>query len=239
MATPSHRIRHITGGGPDGWDLARRSKALIAQGIPVVELTIGEHDVRTDALILDEMREAARRGHTGYATIPGIAPLRAAVAARVERVTGVPTGPENVVITPGGQAALFSAHQLVGDPGDRALHVDPYYPTYPGTIRAAGLLPVAVTARAEHAFQPQEADLRAAAEGARSILVNSPNNPTGVIYGEDTLAGLARVARDRDLWVVSDEVYDSQVWEGRHLSPRAVPGMTCIRPSAPLCETAS
>ncbi len=225
MALPSHRIRRITGGGPDGWDLYRRSKALIASGVPVVELSIGEHDVRTDAAILDEMREAARRGHTGYAEVPGIAGLRRAVAERAERMTGVPTGPENVVVTPGGQAALFSAHQLVGDPGNRALHVDPFYPTYPGTIRAAGLTPVAVTARAADGFQPREAELAAAARGARSLLINSPNNPTGVIYSAATLRGIARVAQAEDLWVVSDEVYDSQVWEGRHLSPRALPGM--------------
>ncbi len=225
MALPSHRVRRITGGGSDGWDLYRRSKALIARGVAVTELTIGEHDVRTDAAILDEMREAARRGHTGYAEIPGIAGLRRAVAERTERMTGVPTRPENVVVTPGGQAALFSAHQLVGDPGNRALHVDPFYPTYPGTIRAAGLTPVAVTARAADGFQPREAELAAAARGARSLLINSPNNPTGVIYSEATLRAIARVAQAEDLWVVSDEVYDSQVWDGRHLSPRAVPGL--------------
>jgi arginine:pyruvate transaminase len=225
MPRPSHRIRRITGGGPDGWDLYRRSKALIAQGIPVTELTLGEHDVPTDAAILDAMREAARQGHTGYAEIPGIGGLRREVAERTERMTGVPTGPENVIVTPGGQAALFAAHQFVGDPGDRALHVDPHYPTYPGTIRAAGLVPVAVAARARDGFQPREADLLAAARGARSLLVNSPNNPTGVIYSEATLDVTARVAASEDLWVISDEVYDSQVWEGRHLSPRAVPGM--------------
>jgi arginine:pyruvate transaminase len=65
----------------------------------------------------------------------------------------------------------------------------------------------------------------AAARGARSLLINSPNNPTGVIYSAATLRGIARVAQAEDLWVVSDEVYDSQVWEGRHLSPRALPGM--------------
>ncbi|MBP1804483.1 pyridoxal phosphate-dependent aminotransferase [Rubellimicrobium aerolatum] len=224
MTKPSKRIRAITGEGSDGWDLFYRAKDLIRQGVPVVELTIGEHDVRTDPAILDAMREAARAGATGYASIPGIPELRAAVAERVERVTGVATGPANVIVTPGGQAALYAAHQLVGDPGDRALHVDPYYPTYPGTIRAAGLVPVAVPARAEAGFEPVEADLMAAPE-ARSLLVNSPNNPTGVVYGEATLAGIARVAVARDLWVISDEVYDSQIWEGRHLSVRAWPGM--------------
>jgi arginine:pyruvate transaminase len=225
MAQISSRIRRITGGGSDGWDLYVRARELASQGVPVVELTIGEHDVKTDAQILDAMREAAGRGHTGYAAIPGVPELRAAVAERAERMTGVRTGPQNVIVTPGGQSALFASHQLVGDPGDRALFVEPYYATYPGTIRGAGLVPVCVTARAEAGFEPTEADLMDAAAGARSLLVNSPNNPTGVIYGEETLRGIQRVAEAHDLWVVSDEVYDSQVWEGRHLSPRALPGM--------------
>lgn len=225
MAQASQRIQRITGGGSDGWDLFYAAKDLIRQGIPVLELTIGEHDVRTDPAILEAMHEAAKAGHTGYASIPGIATLREGVAARTERITGVPTRAENVIVTPGGQSALFAAHQFVGDPGDRALYVEPYYATYPGTIRAAGLEPMAVVARPEAGFEPAEADLAAAAPGARSVLVNSPNNPTGVIYGEETLRGLQRVAEAEDLWVISDEVYDSQIWEGRHLSPRALPGM--------------
>ncbi|EYD76749.1 aspartate aminotransferase [Rubellimicrobium mesophilum DSM 19309] len=225
MAKASQRIQRITGGGSDGWDLFYRAKDLIRSGVEVIELTIGEHDVKTDPAILDAMREAARAGHTGYASIPGIVELRQAVAERTERLTGVPTRAENVIVTPGGQAALFATHQFVGDPGDRALFVDPYYATYPGTIRSAGLEPVPVTARAEAGFEPLEEDLADAAEGARSVLVNSPNNPTGVVYSERTLRGLQRVAEARDLWVISDEVYDSQVWEGRHLSPRALPGM--------------
>jgi arginine:pyruvate transaminase len=130
-----------------------------------------------------------------------------------------------VIVTPGGQAALFAAHQAVGDPGERALFVVPHYATYPGTIRAAGMVPVPVTAQAEAGFEPAEADLEAHAAGARSLLVNSPNNPTGVVYSERTLEGIARVAARHDLWVVSDEVYDSQVWVGAHRSVRALPGM--------------
>lgn len=225
MAIPSNRISRINGDGSDGWDLVRRSKALAARGVPVVDLTLGEHDSRTDPAILDAMDAAARGGHTGYADIPGTPELRAAIAARAERLTGVPTGPDNVCVTAGGQGALLAAHLLAGDAGERALFVDPFYATYPGTIRAAGLVPVPVTARPEAGFEPLEEDLAAAAPGARSVLVNSPNNPTGAVYGRATIEGVGRVAEAHDLWIVSDEVYDSQVWEGEHLSPRALPGL--------------
>ena len=222
----SNRITTLTPDASGGWALYFKARAMVAAGERVTELTIGEHDVRTDPAILDEMHRAAKAGHTGYAAIPGIAPLRRAVAERVQATTGVATGPQNVVITAGGQAALFAAHMAVCDPGDRALFIDPYYATYPGTLRGAGAVPVAVPARAENAFQPDPGDIAAAAaQGAASLLVNSPNNPTGVIYSRATLEGIARAAQTHDFRVISDEVYDSQVWQGAHVSIRALPGM--------------
>lgn len=221
----SRRITELLGGGSDGWDVFNKARGMIASGVEVTELTIGEHDIRTAAPILQEMHRAALDGHTGYASIPGVAALRDAVAARTTALTGVPTARENVMITPGGQAALFAAHIAACDPGDRALYIDPYYATYPGTLRGASAEPVRIETRAEDAFQPRAEDIAAQAKGASSLLINTPNNPTGVIYSEPTLDGIAQVCRDHDLWLISDEVYDSQIWEGAHLSPRALPGM--------------
>ena len=221
----SSRITNITGGGSDGWDVFHRARAMIARGLPVTELTIGEHDIRTDPAILDAMHDAARAGHTGYAEVPGTLALRRAVAARVARQTGVPTTEANVLVTPGAQAALFAAHIATCDPGDTALYLDPYYATYPGTIRGAGAVPCPVPTRAADNFQPRAADLAPFAEGARSLLINTPNNPTGTVYDRPTLDGIAGICREHDLWLISDEVYDSQVWQGDHLSPRALPGM--------------
>lgn len=221
----SHRITHLTGGGSDGWDVFYRARRMIAEGHAVTELTIGEHDIRTDPEILAAMDISARGGHTGYAMVPGTDLLRDTVAARLQIRTGVKTTRDNVLITPGGQAALFAAHSAVCDPGDTGLYLDPYYATYPGTIRGAGALAKAVQTRAEDAFQPRAKDIDAAADGAVSLLINTPNNPTGVVYSEDTLQGIADLCQRRDLWLISDEVYDTQVWDGHHLSPRALPDM--------------
>ena len=221
----SQRISGLLGGGSDGWGVFLRAREMAAEGIPVTELTIGEHDIRTAAPILQEMHRAALAGHTGYAAVPGTNALRDTVAARVQERTGVPTTRANVVITPGGQAALFAAHIAACDPGDTALYIDPYYATYPGTLRGAGAVPRRVEAQADAAFQPRASDIAAAAKGARSLLINSPNNPTGVVYGQSTLTGIAEVCQSQNLWLISDEVYDTQVWEGDHISPRALPGM--------------
>ena len=95
QAQLSSRITQITGGGSDGWDVFYRARRMIAEGIPVTELTIGEHDIRTDPAILDAMHAAATGGHTGYASVPGTDELRSAVAERVQAQTGVPTTPEH------------------------------------------------------------------------------------------------------------------------------------------------
>ncbi|MCF7700163.1 pyridoxal phosphate-dependent aminotransferase [Loktanella sp. M215] len=221
----SSRIQNITGGGSDGWAVYYRARAMKAAGLPVVQLTMGEHDIGTDRAILDAMNRSAVGGNTGYALVVGNDDLRAAVADRIATRTGVPTGPENIVIMPGGQAALFAAHHAACDPGDTALFIDPYYATYPGTIRAVGAVPRAIQVHADHGFQPQRPDLEDAAKGATSLLINSPNNPTGAVYGADTMDDIAGVCQDHDLWLISDEVYDTQVWEGEHISPRALPGM--------------
>ena len=223
----SRRIAGLTGGGSDGWDVFYRARRMAGAGAggAVTELTIGEHDLGTDRAILDAMHTAALAGHVGYSMVRGNLDLRAAVAARVAQRTGVPTTPDNVLICPGGQAGLFAAHHAVCDEGDTALFIDPYYATYPGTIRAVGARAKAVAARPERGFQPDPGDIAAHGAGAKSLLVNSPNNPTGVVYDRATMDAIAEVARAHDLWLISDEVYETMLWHGEHLSPRALPGM--------------
>ncbi|MDJ0821469.1 MAG: aminotransferase class I/II-fold pyridoxal phosphate-dependent enzyme [Paracoccaceae bacterium] len=223
MPNLSKRITSLNDGGSDGWEVFYRARRMVAEGIAVTELTIGEHDIGTDPAILDAMYEAARGGQTGYAIVPGRPDLRKTVAQRVQDRTGVPTSADNILITPGGQSALFSAHMAACDPGDTALFVDPYYATYPGTIRAAGAIPRAIQTHSRDAFLPDPAAIDTT--GAKSLLINSPNNPTGTVYPPATLHALAKLCQTDDLWLISDEVYDTQVWQGEHLSPRALPGM--------------
>ncbi len=182
----STRITSLTKGGSDGWEVFYRARQMIKSGTPVVELTIGEHDIRTHGDILKAMQISAEKGHTGYAAVPGTDALRNTIAKRIQKRTRVPTKKNNIVITPGGQSALFSAHLAILDPGDIALYCDPYYATYPGTIRGAGAKEKVVTCYPEDNFQPQLSELSLAANGATSLLINSPNNPTGVVYDQTT-----------------------------------------------------
>lgn len=223
------RIGHITQGASDGWGIYYKTLEMIEAGERVLTLTIGEHDIRTDEAILKAMYDSAAAGNTGYTIGSGRNDLRRAIADRFEARTGVKTAVENVVVTPGGQAALFATHMALLDQGDVGLHCDPFYATYPGTIRATGADAVAVPTRSSQDFLPQEEAIRATAQAtggrAKTLLVNSPNNPTGVIYPQATFEAIGRAVVAEDLWLISDEVYDSQIWEGTHMTPRALPGL--------------
>jgi len=221
----SNRIANILGEGSDGWGVFYKARQMKAAGLDVVELTVGQHDTPTDPMILDAMYDAAKQGHVGYTEMSGLPVLRDTVAKRVETMTGVQTKRENVLITAGGQFALFAANMATLNPGDKALFIDPYYATYPSTIRAASGVPVPIKAHAENGFQPQASDILENIDGAKSLLINSPNNPTGVVYSAKTMSDIADLCHDNDLWLISDEVYDTQVWEGQHITPRALPDM--------------
>ncbi len=222
----SRRIRGIVAGGDDGWSVHYRGQALRAAGEPVVLLTVGDHDILTDASILGAMKAAMDAGKLGYSAGMGILPLRDAIAARVTARREVAAARENVIVTPGGQAAIFAAMTAVLDPGQSCVVLDPHYATFAQTVRAAGGRPIVVPTPADQGFQPDAALIEAAlVPDTRAILVNTPNNPTGAVYTAERLAAVADLCRRHDLWAISDELYEGQVHEGRHVSLRDLPGM--------------
>lgn len=220
----SATVTGLNPSGSDGWEILHDARRLKAAGKQVIDLTIGDHDRVTPAEILDAMDASARGGHTGYAAVPGTDSLRDAIAERVAARTGVPTRRANVLVTAGGQAALFAALRGTASNGDTVLFVDPYYATYPGTIRGVSAVPHAIEARPDAAFQLEKRDF-AGLPRAAALLVNTPNNPTGVVYTPETLDTVAAHVISEGQWLISDEVYDGHVWSGRHVSPRALPGM--------------
>ena len=158
---PSNRINELSDLSGGAWEVFEKSKELINSGVDVIELSIGEHDVKTDHRILNAMNRSALDGNTGYAPVRGNDTLRKEIAERVSNQTKVKTSFKNVIVTPGGQAALFAAHMAVCDHGDIALYCDPYYATYPGTIKGVNAIPKTVKARAEDNFQLSESAIDA------------------------------------------------------------------------------
>ena len=172
------------------------------------------------------MYEAALNGHTGYASVPGIEELRSLIANRTLEKTGIETTLDNVIVTPGVQSALFAAHMAALDDKDIAAYIDPFYATYPTTIRSVGARESRIVTSAKNYFQPTFEQLDSGTKQAKSLLINSPNNPTGVVYSKTTVANICEVAKKNDLWVISDEVYETQIWSNKHISPREIENMS-------------
>jgi histidinol-phosphate/aromatic aminotransferase/cobyric acid decarboxylase-like protein len=204
------------------WEAARRRDA----GQDVIFLTIGDPDQAPPEPVIEATIEALRRHRTGYSATIGYPRVREAIAARFQRRTGRPCCAENVVVTPGAQGGLFCALQCLAGPGDEVIVPEPIYATYGGVIGTSGARLVTVPLRADRGFHP---DLGAIASAVtprtRVIWINSPHNPTGVVFTADEIAGVAELCRSRDLWLVSDEVYEDLAFARRHVSPWSLPDM--------------
>ncbi len=227
MPTLSPRIQNIVTGADDGWGVQEKAREMILAGRDgIIMLTMGDHDFPTDKAIRDACADALAAGRTTYGSIHGIVPLRDQIAKRASPVHGIEVDPDHIVVSMGGQAALFAASMACIDPGDEAIVIEPYYATYEQTIRAAGGIPITIRTSADRGFQPNPEDLRAAiTPRTRMILCNTPNNPSGAVYTRETLQGIATLCIEHDLWLISDEVYHSQVYEAEHISPASLPGM--------------
>ena len=225
MPNPSSRISGIVPSGKDGWEVHFAAMTRKQAGEDIIMLSVGDHDFDTPTETVEACVIAVRAGYHHYTQLPGIPALRTAMARTSTRCTGVETTPDQIIATPGGQAALYGAVQAVLDPGDHAIVVAPYYATYPGTFRAAGADFTVVEAEASDGFQPRaEAIEKALRPNTRALLINTPNNPTGAVYSRQCLEDIAALCIRHDLWLLSDEVYWT-LGGGEHVSPRALPGM--------------
>lgn len=189
--------------------LAARARRLRAEGVPVVDLSAGEPAYPTPAYAAEAGVESIRADKTGYPPTQGIPELRAAIAGYLRDTTSAGTlDPGRVLVSAGVKQALFNCCYSLFGPGDEVLVLAPYWPSYPAIVELAGARPVIVDTSWRDGFTPDPDRLEAArTERTRGLLVNSPGNPTGAVYGRDTLAALARWCDERGIWLFSDEIY--------------------------------
>ena len=195
--------------------VSAKAKAMKAAGIDVVGFGAGEPDFKTPAHICDAAVKAIRDGHHGY-VVPssGLAELKAAVADYLKRTCGLSYKPHEVIITCGGKHALYEAFLATLEPGDEAILPSPYWVSYPEMIRLAGARDVVIHAGADQGFKIAPQQLAAAiTPRTRAVVINSPSNPTGVVYTRAELKALADVVAGKDIWVFSDEIYNELVYD--------------------------
>jgi len=222
LATINDRLAGLGGAK---WDVHLKAKAMADAGEDVILMTIGEPDVPTPDTLQNVAAASMRSGRTGYSDGRGEAGLLNALAAHYTSRLGRALGPENILCFPGTQTALFAAMMGLVEAGDEVLVGDPMYATYAGVIRAPGAKMVPVTLRPEAGFRMQVEDIEARlTPQSRVLFLNTPHNPTGAILTPEDIARLGALAVERDLWILSDEVYEDLVFAGGGFtSPLAVP----------------
>jgi aspartate aminotransferase len=213
-------------GTESAFGVLARAGEIERSGRDVVHLEIGQPDFPTPAHISEAAFDSIRAGETGYCPSAGIPDLREAAAAELARTRGVPVEPGRLIVANGAKPFLFFGILATCEPGDEVIYPDPGFPIYESAIRFAGATPVPLVLRedAEFAF---EVDELAALIGPRTklVILNSPQNPTGGVLSNETLADAATVLRDSQAWVLSDEVYWRLLYEGEFASIAAEPGM--------------
>ncbi len=193
----------------------------LAAGAPdVLHLEVGEPDFSTPVHIVEAAVTAARAGFTHYTPNAGLPELRVAIAPIVSGTHGRPVGPDQVVVTSGSVCGLMTTLMALVEPGEEVLIPDPGWPNYEMMVRSIGAVPVRYRLDATRDYEPDlEALDRQISPRSKVLLVNSPSNPTGAVFAEDTVRGLVGLAAAHDLYLVSDEVYEQLVYDGQHVSP--------------------
>lgn len=206
-----------------------KAKALQAAGHDVIALAGGDPDFKTPQHIIDAAFAAIQNGATHYpAPMKGIPPLLEAIAEKTARDNDIHVDPHSdVVVTPGGKWALYLALAAVLNPGEEVLVLEPVWVSYPPMITLAGGKPVPVSLSGEDGFTVTADKIRAKiTPRTKAIMVNTPCNPTGRVLTRPELEAIAEVAREADLYVIADEIYEKLVFDGRsHISIGSLPGM--------------
>jgi aspartate aminotransferase len=195
--------------------LQARAKELKAAGENVMSLAAGEPDFETPEHIRKAAVEAMEAGHTGYAPSAGIPPLRETIRDLYAKELGLSFGDDQVVVSCGAKQCLFNAFQTLLDPGSEAIILAPYWVSYPDQVQLCGAKPVILPPPENGLGLNHQALSKAVNERTRVIIINSPSNPTGVVLPDSDLKEVAKQAIEHDLIVVSDDIYDKLIFDGK------------------------
>jgi aspartate aminotransferase len=201
-----------------------KAKAMKREGIDVISFSVGEPDFNTPAHIRAAAAAALEQGKTRYGPAAGEPKLREVIAQKLQKDNNLCYAAENIVVTNGGKHSLFNIMLVLIEPGDEVIIPAPYWVSYPEMVKLAGGVPVIVSTSLDQQFKMTPEQLRQAITPKTKLLVlNSPSNPTGMVYTPDEIRALAQVVIDHDLWVISDEIYEKLLYDGaEHLSIGAV-----------------
>jgi aspartate/methionine/tyrosine aminotransferase len=212
-------------GTETAFEVLVKARALEAKGRDVVHLEIGEPDFDTPANVIEAATEALHKGWTHYCPSAGLPQLRQAIADEVARTRGVKVTPEEVVVVPGGKPIIFFLILALVEEGDEVIYPNPGFPIYESMVNFLGAKAVPIRLREEMDFRLDVDELKSLInDRTKLVILNSPHNPTGGILTEKDVREIAQAIGDRDVMVLSDEIYSRLIFEGSHFSIMSLDG---------------
>ncbi|HWZ45262.1 MAG TPA: pyridoxal phosphate-dependent aminotransferase [Candidatus Saccharimonadales bacterium] len=211
--------------GETAFEVLHRARELEAQGRDIVHLEIGEPDFDTPANITEVGIQAIRDGHTHYTPSAGILELREAAAEDIRKTRGIPCSSDEVVVVPGAKPTVFFTFMALVEEGDEVIYPGPGFPAYESLTNFMGARGVPIPLREENDFRLDPNELAGLiTDRTRLLILNSPHNPTGGVLSQQDLRDIAEAIGDRNIMVLSDEIYSRLVYEGEHHSIASLPG---------------
>ena len=213
-------------GTEQAFHVLARAKEMERKGIDMIHMEIGDTNFNTPEIIKNACIKALKENKTHYLPSQGLLELREEIAKHISKTRKITIKPEEVVVVPGGKPMIFYSIMATVNPGDEVIVPNPGFPTYESVVNFVGAKSISLPILAENNFQ---VDLKQLAKfitkKTRLIVVNSPHNPTGGILTRQNLIGIANLAKKHNLWVLSDEVYDRLIFEGKFESIASFPKM--------------
>lgn len=200
--------------------MAQKSRELAAKGFDIISLSLGEPDFNTPDYIKEAAKKAIDDNYTKYPPVPGYNDLKEAISRKFREENGLDYSPDQVIVSNGGKHSLINVTLSIVNPGEEVIVLAPYWVSYWDQIKLAGGKPVVVEALIENDFKVKPEQLEAAiTDKTRLLIFNSPSNPTGMVYSGEEMEEIARIVeRHEGLFVLSDEIYEHIIFEGRHVS---------------------
>jgi aspartate aminotransferase len=212
-------------GTETAFEVLNKARALEQQGKDIIHLEIGEPDFDTPKNIVDAAIDALHHGWTHYGPSAGLPDLRTAIADHVSETRKVKVHSDEVVIVPGGKPIIFFSILALADTGDEVIYPNPGFPIYESMINYVGARPVPIRLKEEKDFGLDVDELASLiSDRTKLIILNSPQNPTGGVLSQRDIRDIGEVIADRNIMVLSDEIYSRLIFEGEHYSIMSVPG---------------
>jgi aspartate aminotransferase len=201
--------------------ISARAGAMKARGIDVVDFGAGQPDFAPPGHVKQAAIDAVQANDSRYTDATGLMELKQAVCEKLRRDNGLDYAPGNIIISAGAKQALYNLFQAVLNPGDEVIIPKPYWVSYPDMVRLADGVPVFAETGPDFRLD-SESVLEKLSEKTRAIVLNSPNNPSGAVFAEGEVRRVAEAAAERDIFLVSDEIYEKIIYGVSHFSPASV-----------------